>query len=73
MSPTPLGLDWVDSNDDALVNARLEGARWKLICWRNMPFELVLSDDCLWQLSGSAARRKGRPLTAPKRAIHWRV
>lgn len=27
-------LDWLDEEDAALVQARLEGARWKLICWR---------------------------------------
>jgi hypothetical protein len=27
-------LQWLDPNDAALVVARLEGAPWKLICWR---------------------------------------
>ena len=27
-------LDWLDDEDAALVQARLEGARWKMICWR---------------------------------------
>jgi hypothetical protein len=27
-------LRWLDPNDAALVVARLEGAPWKLICWR---------------------------------------
>jgi hypothetical protein len=26
--------EWLDDEDAALVQARLEGARWKLICWR---------------------------------------
>ena len=27
-------LRWLDDEDAALVQARLEGARWKMICWR---------------------------------------
>ena len=27
-------LDWLDDEDAALVQARLEGARWKMICWQ---------------------------------------
>jgi hypothetical protein len=27
-------LDWLHGEDAALVQARLEGARWKMICWR---------------------------------------
>lgn len=42
VSPRPAGdlaealswLDWLDGNEAALVQARVEGARWKMICWR---------------------------------------
>ena len=27
-------LEWLDEEEADLVTARLEGARWKLICWR---------------------------------------
>jgi hypothetical protein len=27
-------LDWLEVEDAALVRARIQGARWKLICWR---------------------------------------
>ena len=27
-------LDWLDADDAALVQARIHGARWKLISWR---------------------------------------
>ncbi len=29
-----LWLSWLDSDDAGIVLARIEGARWKLICWR---------------------------------------